>query len=269
MTIDVDGFPVAYTLAGPEDAKTTAVLLQGWGTDFRVYDYIEACIADRIRLVRFDFPGFGGTPEPKEAWNVGQYAEFFCHFMEALGIKKAVLMGHSFGGRVIIKLAGNEETHPLPFEIEGIVLIDAAGIKAEQTPAQRKSVRRFKRLKKFFAIPAVHWFAPDVIDEWLKNQGSADYRNASPIMKKAMVMAISEDLSDLLPHIKEDTLLIWGANDTATPLKDGKKMEALIPDSGLCVIENAGHFSFAEQPAVFAGIMANYFPAGSSENLLK
>ena len=176
----------------------------------------------------------------------------------------AISMGHSFGGRVIIKLAGNEETHPLPFEIEGIVLIDAAGIKAEQTPAQRKSVRRFKRLKKFFAIPAVHWFAPDVIDEWLKNQGSADYRNASPIMKKAMVMAISEDLSDLLPHIKEDTLLIWGANDTATPLKDGKKMEALIPDSGLCVIENAGHFSFAEQPAVFAGIMANYFPAGSA-----
>ena len=168
-----------------------------------------------------------------------------------------------------IRIIRGDMTKPLPFEIEGIVLIDAAGIKAGQTPAQKRSVRRFKRLKKFFAIPAVHWFAHDVIDEWLKNQGSADYRNASPIMKKAMVMAISEDLSDLLPNIKEDTLLIWGENDTATPLKDGKKMEALIPDSGLCVIENAGHFSFAEQPAVFKSIMANYFPAGSAENSLK
>ena len=179
--------------------------------------------------------------------------------MQALGIKKAILMGHSFGGRVILKLAGNEKTHRLPFEIAGIVLIDAAGIRAEQTPAQKKSVRRFKRLKKFFAIPLVHWFAPDVIDEWLKNQGSADYRNASPVMKKAMVMAISEDLSDLLPNVQEDTLLIWGDRDTATPLTDGQKMESLIPNAGLCVIENAGHFSFAEQPAVFKSIMDNYF----------
>ena len=43
------------------------------------------------------------------------------------------------------------------------------------------------------------------------------------------------------------TLLIWGSVDTATPLSDGQKMEALIPDAGLVVLEGAGHFAFAQQ----------------------
>ena len=184
--------------------------------------------------------------------------------MKAMKISHAYLCGHSYGGRVIIKLAGNEKTHPLPFVIDGIILMDAAGVVSEKTPEQKRSIRRFKRLKKFFALPAVHWFAPDVIDEWLKNQGSADYRNASPLMKKAMVMAINEDLTDLLPQIAEETLLIWGEKDTATPLADGQEMERLIPNAGLSVIANAGHYAFIEQPAVFRSIMDSYFPADAA-----
>ena len=79
------------------------------------------------------------------------------------------------------------------------------------------------------------------------------------MMKKCMVMAVNEDLTDLLPKIKQETLLIWGDKDTATPIGDAKIMDEMIPDSGLAVIPGTGHFSFLENPGVFAGIMKSYF----------
>ena len=83
------------------------------------------------------------------------------------------------------------------------------------------------------------------------------------MMKKCMVMAVNEDLTECLPKIKQETLLIWGDKDTATPISDAKLMEEKIPDAGLAVISGAGHFSFLEQPAVFRSIMRSYFKIGA------
>ena len=77
-----------------------------------------------------------------------------------------------------------------------------------------------------------------------------------------LVKAVNEDLTSLLPEIKQETLLIWGENDTATPISDAKLMEKMIPDAGLAVIKNAGHFCFVEQPVIFSNIMKSYFKIG-------
>ncbi len=232
------------------------VMLQGWGTDLGVYDSVADAINEKYTFVQFDFPGFGGSDEPREAWNVDAYADFFCKFMEALGIKKATLIGHSYGGRVIIKLAARES---LPFEITNIVLIDSAGVLPKRSFAQKMKIRRYKVLKRILNLKLIYALFPEVIDEWRSRQGSADYRNATPIMRQCLVMAVNEDLTELLPKIKQDTLLIWGDKDTATPISDGKLMEERIPNSGLAVLQGTGHFSFLEQPAVFRNIMRSYF----------
>ena len=78
--------------------------------------------------------------------------------------------------------------------------------------------------------------------------GSADYKNAPEVLRKTLVRLVNEDLRPLLPDISCPTLLIWGENDTATPLSDGQEMARLIPDAGLCVIRGAGHFAFVERP---------------------
>lgn len=232
------------------------VMLQGWGTDLGVYDSVADAINEKYTFVQFDFPGFGGSDEPREAWNVDAYADFFCKFMEALGIKKATLIGHSYGGRVIIKLAARES---LPFEITNIVLIDSAGVLPKRSFAQKMKIRRYKVLKRILNLKLIYALFPEVIDDWRSRQGSADYRNATPIMRQCLVMAVNEDLTELLPKIKQDTLLIWGDKDTATPISDGKLMEERIPNSGLAVLQGTGHFSFLEQPAVFRNIMRSYF----------
>ncbi|MBR1701560.1 MAG: alpha/beta hydrolase [Lachnospiraceae bacterium] len=254
MNIKVDGYNISYKITGT--GEKTVVMLQGWGTDLGVYDSVADAINDKYTFVQFDFPGFGGSDEPREAWNVDAYADFFCKFMEALGIKKATLIGHSYGGRVIIKLAARES---LPFEITNIVLIDSAGVLPKRSFAQKMKIRRYKVLKRILNLKLIYALFPEVIDDWRSRQGSADYRNATPIMRQCLVMAVNEDLTELLPKIKQDTLLIWGDKDTATPISDGKLMEERIPNSGLAVLTGTGHFSFLEQPAVFRNIMRSYF----------
>jgi pimeloyl-ACP methyl ester carboxylesterase len=257
MNIVVDGYNICYKITG--NGKETVVMLQGWGTDLGVYDSVANAISEQYRFVQFDFPGFGGSDEPREAWSVDDYADFFCKFMEALEIKKAVLIGHSYGGRVIIKLATRDK---LPFEIERIALIDSAGILPKKSFKQKVNIKKYKALKKLFNIKVVYALFPELIDDWRSRQGSADYRNASPMMRQCLVKAVNEDLTELLPKIKQDTLLIWGDKDTATPIEDAKLMEQKIPNSGLAILKGAGHFSFLEQPAIFRNIMRSYFEIG-------
>ena len=88
--------------------------------------------------------------------------------------------------------------------------------------------------------------------------GSADYRNASERMRQTMVKCINEDLTDLLPKNEVSTLLIWGEADTATPLRDGKLMEKLIPDAGLVTLAGAGHFAFAEQWGLCSRVLDSF-----------
>ena len=123
-------------------------------------------------------------------------------------------------------------------------------------------IKKYKVLKKLFNIKLVYALFPELIDAWRSQQGSEDYKNATPMMRQCMVMAVNEDLEHLLPKMKQDTLLIWGDRDTATPIADGRAMEEKIPNAGLAVIQGAGHFSFLDNPGVFRNIMRVYFQIG-------
>ena len=195
MNIVVDGYNICYKTTGTGDK--TVVILQGWGTDLGVYDSVAGVIdGSRYRVIQFDFPGFGGSDEPKEPWDVDGFADFFCRFMEVMQVKQATLIGHSYGGRVIIKLAARES---IPFEITNIILIDSAGVLPVRTTAQKWKIRKYKILKKFLNMKLIYAMFPEVIDDWRSRQGSADYRNATPMMRQCMVKAVNEDLTELLP----------------------------------------------------------------------
>ncbi|NLY87553.1 MAG: alpha/beta hydrolase [Clostridiales bacterium] len=254
MNIQVDGYNISYKITGDNNDKT-AVILQGWGTELGMYDTMAGSIADEYKVVQFDLPGFGASEEPKKAWSVEEYSDFFCKFMQALEIKETVLIGHSYGGRMIIRLATR---HNLPFEISKIVLVDSAGIMPKRSTRQKIRIIRYKILKKILLNKIVHYLFEEVIDDWKNRQGSDDYRNASPIMRQCLVKAVNEDLTHLLPQIDKETLLVWGDLDRDTPIEDAKLMEKTIPKSGLAVIAGTGHYSFLEQPAIFAGIIRSF-----------
>ncbi len=254
MDITVDGLKIAYKFTG--EGEETAVILQGWGTSYPLYDVVAKALLPKYRVLQFDLPGFGASQEPPESWTVDQFTDFFIKLMKALEIKKTILIGHSYGGRMIIKMAAMDD---LPFEIDKIVLIDSAGVMPKRSFSQKVRVFRYKILKKILNFKPVYFLFSELIELWKSTQGSEDYRNASPVMKGCLVKAVNEDLTHLFEKNKYDTLLIWGDRDDATPLSDGKLMDTLMPASGLVVIPGTGHFSFAENVSMFTGIIKANF----------
>lgn len=248
----VMGLRVNYEISGEGDA---VLLLHGWASSLRPYRALMDQLSKKYRVIAVDFPGMGQSEEPKEPWDVDGFVDFVLAFLEQFEIRKLSLVGHSYGGRVIIKLANRD----LPFVIDKIVLIDSAGIKPPASKKKSLRQRVFKVGKWFLSLKPIAKLFPTALEKLRVKFGSADYAAASPMMRQCLVKAVNEDLTHLLPGIKAPTLLVWGDRDTATPIRDAQLMEKTIPNAGLAVIPGTGHFSFAENPVLFGRIMASYF----------
>jgi len=267
MNITIDNIDVNYR---DEGEGRVILLLHGWGANITLFDGIFNLLKDEYRVIALDMPGFGKTKEPDTIWGVSEYTLFVIKFIEALSLKEVILFGHSFGGRVSILMAStdhaNDTLYKRNFKISNLVLADSAGIKPKRGFMYYFKVYSYKAGKAVLNFPLVKWLFPDALNEFKKGRGSADYAAASDKMKAVLTKVVNLDLTDRLPLIKQDTLLIWGSNDTATPLSDGKKMEELIPNSGLAVINGVGHYSFLEGKAVFDKIMLSYLNSLKKEN---
>lgn len=242
MQLTVNGLKVEYLDSGSD--KPVVLFLHGWGAPVSSYTVLTDHLSQHFRVIAPNLPGFGGSDEPPTAWCVDDYADFVLSFAAALGITQVILMCHSFGGRISIKLLAREN---LPLTVKKAVFIDAAGIRPKRGLKYYCKVYSYKLMKKLAGITCVAKACPSLVERVKKRSGSADYRNASERMRAVMVRCIAEDLTAFLPHIRVSTLLIWGELDTATPLSDGVKMEKSIPDAGLVTLKGAGHFSFAER----------------------
>ncbi len=245
----IGNIDVNYFIMGDKSAEEAVVMLHGWGANIELFRNSAAPIAAKYLVAAPDMPGFGETPEPPSEWCVDDYTDFVIEFIKNLGIKKVILLGHSFGGRVIIKAVNRKD---LPFTVTKIILVDAAGIRPEKTAEQKNKEKIMKFGKKLLSG------TPALLEKMQSMVGSADYKAASPLMKKILVNVVNEDLTPLLPSISQSTLLIWGTLDTATPITDALKMEQLIPDAGLARIEGAGHYSFIDNPVLFNAIIASF-----------
>lgn len=207
-----------------------------------------------------DMPGFGESEEPNKSWNIDDFVDFVIEFIEKQGIKELELIGHSNGGRIIIKLLNKKD---LNFTINRAILIGSAGIVHRKTLSQKMKIKSFKIGKKILNLKIVKSLFPEALEKFKNKFGSADYKNASPIMRDSLVKLVNEDLRDLLPKIKIPTLLIWGEKDTATPLADGIIMEKLIPDAGLIKIPNGTHYVFLERIEYVNRIIKTFFEGGN------
>jgi pimeloyl-ACP methyl ester carboxylesterase len=223
-----------------------------------------------LRACALDLPGFGDSEEPPSAWSVDDYADFVLDFLAERGIRSVTLIGHSFGGRISIKLAarGPQVREPEaselpapgrpPVDVAKMILVDSAGIRPKKTFARKLKTLAYKGVRQILSLEAVRKRAPSLPEEWRMKNSSADYRNATPRMRGCLVKAVSEDLTLCLPSIRCPTLLVWGENDSETPLSDARLMEKLIPGAGLVVLKNAGHYSFLDQSYAFGRVLDSF-----------
>lgn len=252
MNINIDGLNINYI---DEGSGEVVVLLHGWGSNITLFQSMISLLSSKYRVIAMDMPGFGESDEPSTPWNVDIYVDFVIKFLKNFDVKSAVFLGHSFGGRVIIKMF---ERKSLPFEITKIILADSAGVKPKKTLKQKAKIRTYKIGKAVLSFAPVKAIFPDALDKLRSKSGSADYNAASPVMRQTLVRVVNEDLTHIFPKVTPPTLLIWGENDTATPVSDACLMEKLMPDAGKVVFQNCGHYSFLEKQFEFNRVLASF-----------
>jgi pimeloyl-ACP methyl ester carboxylesterase len=156
-----------------------------------------AHLAERFRVVAPDLPGAGGSAEPPAPWGAADYAAFVRAFAAALGLEPRVLVGHSHGGRVLLRLQSDPAA---AFAAGRMVLIDSAGIRPRHPPSYYVKVYAYKTAKALLTpLPALG-------RRLRENAGSADYRAASPVMRGTLSRLVSEDLTPRLPQVRPGPL---------------------------------------------------------------
>lgn len=255
MNFRYQGLHIHYEIWGEESDQRPLLLLHGWGARIEAMAPIYQFFQKTRKVIVLDFPGQGGTSDTLPvAWGVPEYATMVKAMMQELQICGCDVIGHSFGGRIILWLASQDKTL-----FHKIVLTDAAGIKPKTNWKKQFRIYRYK-VEKWLAKRIL---SPEEyekkVEAMRKQRGSSDYAALSTdAMRETFQKVIHLDLSDTLPNIQNPTLLLWGENDTDTPMFMAKKMEQTIPDCGLVVLENAGHFSYLDQPQKYL-VVVNQF----------
>ena len=91
-----------------------------------------------------------------------------------------------------------------------------------------------------------------------KSLGSSDYQKLTGVMRETFVKSVTEFFDDRLAAIDDEMLLLWGTDDTATPMDQANRLEKGIKNSALVKIDDAGHYAFLDQPSQFTAIVRAY-----------
>ena len=227
------------------------VLLHGWGCDGGIFASLTQHLSQTFTVFAVDLPGFGKTEEPSQTWDIYQYAAAVQAFLTEHRITNPTLLGHSFGGKIAIILASI-----LP--VAKLVLVGCAGIKPSRNALYYAKVYTYKIAKKLLSLPVLRDYKAELLASYIKNHSSSDYKAASPRMKKVLSTIVNQHVSAEMQRITAPTLLIWGQNDTATPLQHGRKMHQYIKNSTLTVFDNSGHYPFFDEPERFRRTLNNF-----------
>lgn len=248
MFVKIDNLNINYEKKGKGDE---ILILHGWGTSLESFRHVIDSLSETNTVYAIDFPGFGMSDEPDLPWDVKDYAMFTKKFIDTMGMKKPVVLGHSFGGRVSIYLSSK-------FEFEKIILVGCAGIKPTRSIKYYSKVYTYKTIKHMSRVFPFNLILKDFMALYKSKAGSSDYNSASDMMKKVFIRVINEDLRVYMKDIKASTLLVWGDKDTATPIADAHIMNDKIENSGLVVLKGAGHFVYQEKQSEFISIIKSF-----------
>ncbi len=216
------------------------IMLHGWGRNIASLQGLGEILSNYATVHIIDLPGFGRSELQDENWGTEQYAGLIKEYATSQGLKKFMLLGHSFGGRISVRLASSSQDL-----VSALILINSHGLPAPKTSKQKFRIWRIAFLRNWVKrIDAI--FKTSLFQNWFVPKfASVDYRNAGPL-RTVLVKTVNENQTENAKKISCPTLLVWGEKDTETPLGIGRTYHSLIPGSELLVLPGAGHEPFAD-----------------------
>lgn len=223
---------INYEIKG--NGEKLVVFLHGWGAGSEMFlPLAKEIYKEGNSFLFIDFPPFGKSEEPKTVWTIQDYKamtlQIIQHILDEQNYTSLDIISHSFGGRIAILLASENE-----LKLNKLILIGAAGIKPKRGLIYKTKVLKYKIMKKIAPQKAA-------------NMGSEDYKKLSFTMKQTFKNIVSTDLTSLCDKISCQTLIIYGQKDKETPIYMAKKLHKSIKNPKLIIVKGAHHFVYLEQ----------------------
>lgn len=266
--VEIDGIRAHYQEAG-EKTNPALVLIHGFASSTLVWSKVFIDLAQAgFRVIAVDLLGFGYSGKPRNGeYTIAGQASFLMRLLEHLGIKRATLVGSSYGGAVaatcaldypqrvekLILVGAVNNNEPLRFNLMRLFGSPVLGdVVSPLLIGSRRLLRR--RMKRVYDRHA--W----VLDERRVDARHFPLRAAGT--QRAIIRTVrgwdAERISRDAHLIQQPTLLLWGENDIEIPLADGERLHEQISGSRLVVFLECGHLPHEEYPEAFTKLVADF-----------
>lgn len=254
--VEVNGMQVHYR---DEGIGFPIVLIHGTAASLHTYDAWTKQLSKDYRVIRLDLPAFGLTGPNKNAeYSIESYTKFLSQFLEKIKVAKFYLAGNSLGGNIAWNYAAE-----YPEKVRKLILIDASGLPTFTPQPPIFKMAKTPILNSLFLyitpkfiirknIEQVYANKLKVTDALVTRYHKMSLRTGN---RKAFIDRAKTDFNVAekvnlvkLKSVKTTTLLIWGSKDTWIPLGNGKRMDSILPNSKLVILENSGHVPMEENP---------------------
>jgi pimeloyl-ACP methyl ester carboxylesterase len=241
------GFLVSAWGEGPP----RVVALHGWRRSHSDFDALGGLLGSAIPGIAPDLPGFGSAPPPSAPWGSREYAEALAVLLEEAAVVRGplVVVGHSLGGRIAVRLAASR-----PELVAGLVLAAAPLVRLGQ-PRKVPFVYRAAR-----AASRRHLVPGSVLEAARRRWGSSDYLASTGIMRDVLVRIVNESYEDDLQKISAPVELVWGDGDREVPIEVARRLEELLAQAKLTILSGVGHMVPLEAPSALAEAVERLVP---------
>ena len=222
INLDDKEFEIHYDIINPNKTKNI-IFLHGWGSNKEIMKVFSDNFKD-FRHIYIDMPGFGKSPNPY-VLTTFDYAKIIDKFLSELNLKKDIIVGHSFGGKVATLLRPDL-----------LVLLASAGIVMPKPLSVRVKIKIYKLLKNLGLSKFRKFFV------------SEDVQGMSENMYETFKNVVDEDFSEIFRNYKGKVLIFGGNEDTAVPPEAVKKQGELF--NSKVIMLSGNHYFFFNSPNI-------------------
>jgi pimeloyl-ACP methyl ester carboxylesterase len=247
---DVSGLHIGFEQAGD---GPPLLLVHGALSDSRVWHGQLAALSDEFTVISWDAPGCGQSEDPPESFRLPEYADVLAGLIVALGLERAHVLGHSFGGALALELACRH-----PEVVTTLILVGGyAGWAGSLRPADVERRLAFAvdvadRLPDRFDPESMRGLFSDKLPPESAARLRTIMSESRPVAARTMAYALAEaDLRDALSSIRVPALLVHGDADERSTLEVANDLHRRILTSNLVVLPGLGHECFLEDPNRF------------------
>lgn len=254
--ITVNGLTIAYERQGEGE---TVVLLHGFIGSSAYWEKVQPLLAGQYQVIAPDLRGHGSTDAPMGAYSIDKMADDVAGLMEALGISRYTLLGHSMGGYVTLSLAERYASR-----LDGFGLIHSTGF-PDSEEAKEKRLQAVSLIRAEGMTTFADGLVPGLFAAETAAKSPADVVRAKEIGYRtppqgaagaALAMRERLDRRDVMADTSLPLLLVAGENDTVVP--PARLFTAEGPNVTKAVIQGAGHMSMYEAPEQFHSVVADF-----------